>query len=85
MRVHKHVYTVMSVFLLLATAVYFVLPKHAQAATTFTVTSTIDDVDSSDSNPGNGVCASNNTGNPCTLRAAIEEANALAGADPNHN
>ncbi|HMS50309.1 MAG TPA: CSLREA domain-containing protein, partial [Candidatus Saccharibacteria bacterium] len=58
-----------------------VLPKHAQAATTFTVTSTTDDVDSPDNNPGDGVCASNNVGNPCTLRAAIEEANALAGAD----
>ncbi len=34
--------------------------------------------DSGDSNPGNAVCAG---GGSCTLRAAIEEANALAGPD----
>ena len=81
MRVQKHTYTILSVILLLASAAYIALPKHAQAATTFTVTSTTDDVDSPDNNPGDGVCASDNVGNPCTLRAAIEEANALAGAD----
>ena len=41
--------------------------------------------DASDNNPGNGVCftgANNTQGQPaCTLRAAIQEANALAGAD----
>ena len=35
--------------------------------------------DAGDSNPGDGVC-NNGTGN-CTLRAAIQEANALAGSD----
>lgn len=35
--------------------------------------------DAGDANPGDGVCAT--AGNVCTLRAAIEEANALAGAD----
>lgn len=34
--------------------------------------------DASDINPGDGVC---DTGSGCTLRAAVEEANALAGAD----
>ncbi|MGH9908890.1 MAG: CSLREA domain-containing protein, partial [Pyrinomonadaceae bacterium] len=45
-------------------------------AATFTVNSTTDAVDA---NPGNGVCATSAA--VCTLRAAIQEANALAGAD----
>lgn len=48
-------------------------PSHAA---TFAVNSTADAVDA---NPGNGVCATSS--NVCTLRAAIMEANALAGAD----
>jgi CSLREA domain-containing protein len=47
----------------------------AQAAT-FTVDST---ADTPDANPGNGVCAT--AAGTCTLRAAIMEANALAGVD----
>src|SRR3990172_8219355 len=43
-------------------------------AITITVDSTIDAVDAV---PGNGVCAT--AGSVCTLRAAIQEANALAG------
>jgi len=50
-------------------------PPPAHAAS-FTVTSTLD---RPDLNPGNGVCAAQ--GGACTLRAAIMEANALAGAD----
>lgn len=46
------------------------------AAATFTVNSTSDVVDA---NPGNGACAT--AAGTCTLRAAIQEANALAGAD----
>ena len=46
------------------------------SAATFIVNSTVDSVDS---NPGNGVCA-DASGN-CTLKAAIMEANALAGTD----
>jgi len=45
-------------------------------AATFTVNST---ADTPDATPGDGVCAT--AGAVCTLRAAIEEANALAGAD----
>jgi CSLREA domain-containing protein len=45
-------------------------------AATFTVNSTDDTVDAS---LGDGVCAT--AGGVCTLRAAIQEANALAGAD----
>ena len=48
----------------------------AKAATTFTVNST---GDGADSNPGDGVC--NDGTGACTLRAAIQEANALAGDD----
>ena len=46
------------------------------AAATFTVNSAGDTPDAS---PGNGICA--DSGGNCTLRAAIQEANALAGAD----
>jgi CSLREA domain-containing protein len=50
-------------------------PDSAFAAT-FIVNSTSDGVDA---NPGDGICAT--VGGFCTLRAAIMEANALAGAD----
>lgn len=46
------------------------------SAAVFTVNNT---GDASDADPGDGICAT--TGNVCTLRAAIEEANALAGSD----
>ncbi|MCH8902269.1 MAG: CSLREA domain-containing protein, partial [Chloroflexi bacterium] len=59
----------------LAMALALALPGSADAAT-FTVDST---ADAPDANPGDGVC-DDGAGN-CTLRAAIEEANALAGAD----
>lgn len=49
------------------------LPGHAA---TFIVNST---ADTSDDNPGNGICA--DADGDCTLRAAIQEANALAGND----
>jgi CSLREA domain-containing protein len=47
----------------------------AAAAATFVVNSTLDAVDAV---PGNGVCAT--AGGTCTLRAAVQEANALGGA-----
>lgn len=50
--------------------------RRASAATTLTVTSTID---APDQTPGDGVCAT--AGGVCTLRAAIQEANSLAGPD----
>lgn len=43
---------------------------------TYTVNSTLDTPDPA---PGNGICGA--SGGPCTLRAAIQEANAQAGAD----
>ncbi|HEV8573502.1 MAG TPA: choice-of-anchor Q domain-containing protein [Dehalococcoidia bacterium] len=48
-------------------------PAHGAS---FTVNATHDSVDAA---PGDGVCA--DTGGACTLRAAVEETNALAGAD----
>ncbi len=48
----------------------------AAPALTFTVNST---ADTHDASPGNGICADG--GGHCTLRAAVEEANALAGDD----
>jgi CSLREA domain-containing protein len=48
----------------------------AAAAATFVVNSTGDGADTA---PGNGVCAA--SGGGCTLRAAIQEANALGGPD----
>ena len=50
-------------------------PAHAAV---FTVNSTADAVDAQ---PGNGVCETAKGNGVCTLRAAIQEANALAGAD----
>lgn len=45
---------------------------------TFTVNST---VDATDTNPGNGICETAPGNGVCTLRAAIQEANALPGMD----
>lgn len=51
----------------------------ARAATTFVVNLPADDADS---NPGNGACdARPAPGSQCTLRAAIQQANATPGAD----
>ncbi|MFQ5593553.1 MAG: choice-of-anchor Q domain-containing protein [Anaerolineae bacterium] len=49
---------------------------HTPAGATFTVDSTADAVDA---NPGDGMCAT--AARECTLRASVQEANALAGAD----
>ncbi|MBN1137883.1 MAG: hypothetical protein JXM73_14940 [Anaerolineae bacterium] len=53
-------------------------PSPARAAS-FVVDDNSDDANAQDKNPGDGVCAS--WYNTCTLRSAIEEANALADAD----
>jgi CSLREA domain-containing protein len=55
--------------------VFLVFPAHAAV---FTVNSPSDVVDA---NPGNGVCETAPGNGVCTLRAAVLEANALAGAD----
>lgn len=46
---------------------------------TFIVTDVNDDSNARDSNPGDGICSDNNS--RCTLRAAIDEANASSGKD----
>ena len=51
--------------------------RPAAAAAEFVVNSTADMVDA---NPGDGLCETDVTGD-CTLRAAVQEANALEGAD----
>ncbi|HOC42696.1 MAG TPA: CSLREA domain-containing protein [Thermoanaerobaculales bacterium] len=61
-------------FLALAAAV--ILLSQPASAATFTVNSTVDGLDAS---PGNGVCLTPIS--TCTLRAAIQESNALAGED----
>ena len=62
--------------MLLLTTALVLLPVPTARADSFTVNTA---GDMSDVNPGDGVCADVN-GN-CSLRAAIEETNALAGAD----
>lgn len=59
--------------LVLTAGLFFASPSQAAS---FSVNTTLDAVDAA---PGNGVCATS-TG-ACTLRAAIQETNALAGAD----
>lgn len=70
--------TSMKRLMLLAAGVVLVsgIAADASAQTSFFVTSA---ADGGDSNPGDGVCAA--SGGGCTLRAAIQEANALPGAD----
>src|ERR687896_1216783 len=53
-------------------------PAPADAALPFTVNNTRDEVDT---NPGNGLCQTFSGPGQCSLRAAIQEANASIGAD----
>ena len=74
-----------TVFMLPLLMTGLLLAAPAQAAHVFNVTST---VDAADTNPGNGVCAAPVGGGllGCTLRAAIQEANALmTAATPDTN
>jgi CSLREA domain-containing protein len=64
-----------AVLMLFCMAIVFSVSQGAEAAI-FKVNSTEDAVDIA---PGNGVCMT--AGGVCTLRAAIQEANALVGAD----
>jgi CSLREA domain-containing protein len=58
------------------TAVLFAASDHAVFGASFVVDSTVDTVDA---NPGDGLCA--DASGACTLRAAIQETNALPGPD----
>jgi CSLREA domain-containing protein len=65
--------------LVLGLAAFAATPQVAHATTTFVVNRIGDAVDM---NVGNGICdTSTNTGRQCTLRAAIQEANVIAGED----
>jgi len=64
------------VLLALGSALFLLVGRPDAAASSFTVDSTADAVDA---NPGDGLCAT--AGGQCTLRAAIQEANASAGGD----
>lgn len=79
----KRLFTLLAVFLaaLGILGLFIGLAKPAKADSSgglFTVNST---ADVTDFNPGDGVCETANGNNVCTLRAAIMEANNLAGAD----
>jgi len=66
-----------AIIVVIALTVLFLLPDRiSRAATTFTVNSL---ADTPDAIPGNGVCA--DAGGACTLRAALQEANAFFGDD----
>lgn len=64
-----------------ALALGFLAATADAGAATFTVNSTSDIDPAGDSSPGDGVCEDARSGSRCTLRAAIEEANARAGLD----
>ena len=66
-------------FSLQSVLVISLLSASGTSAATFTVDSILDN---SDNNAGDGIC--NDGGGNCTLRAAIEEANALSGTDNIH-
>ena len=70
----KHLTSIVS--LIVSIAVGIVLSSGSALATTFDVNSNTDETDS---NPGDGVCAT--SGGTCTLRAAIVEHNATNGTD----
>jgi CSLREA domain-containing protein len=70
-----HILILISLLISLIGGVVFVTPAHAAA---FTVNNTSDAVDAT---PGDGVCATAPGNGVCTLRAAIQEANALPGDD----
>jgi len=74
---YRHAGILVLVALLAASALILVGPPTDAWAATFTVTSTLDEIDAG---PGDGQCLSTPSG-ACTLRAAIQETNALAGAD----
>ena len=65
-----------SLVLLLASMIGLLSGSSIARAAELTVTSTADEVDAA---PGDGVCAT--AGGECTLRAAIQQANALLGPD----
>lgn len=74
----KHELVVVSLIAILAICLVSIFAQvvHSHVDTVFYVNST---VDATDVNPGNGVCETLSGNSVCTLRAAIQEANALGG------
>src|SRR5829696_1635841 len=75
-RVYTYVTRPVVIISLLLTVIFLLPDRVSRAAATFTVNSL---ADTSDAAPGNGICA--DAGGLCTFRAALQEANALAGDD----
>ncbi|MGZ9166710.1 MAG: CSLREA domain-containing protein, partial [Anaerolineales bacterium] len=73
----KHLVRSLSVFIILALLLGQFGLSPVAAAANFIVNSSADMVDA---DPGDGLCETDITGD-CTLRAAIQETNALVGAD----
>ena len=65
-------------FLMLSALMYTVQASPSASNATFAVNSPLD---ATDANPGDGVCETGSGNGVCTLRAAIQEANNLPGAD----
>ena len=77
MRLAK-LFFVISVPALFLVAIFTVFQVQASPNSSFTVNSTVDAVDF---NPGDGTCETGADNDICTLRAAIQETNALPGED----
>ena len=75
-RGHTSVTRIVAIISLLLTVLFLLPDRVSRAAATFTVNSL---ADTPDAVPGNGICA--DAGGLCTLRAALQEANAFAGDD----
>ena len=75
-RVYTHVTRAAVIVSLVLTGLFLLPDQISRAAATFTVNSL---ADTPDANPGNGLCA--DAGGACTLRAALQEANAFFGDD----
>ena len=76
----NHYFRVLVVLAMLASLLMVLSARTSHASITFTVNQTSD---ASDENLADGVCDINSlvSGDQCTLRAAIEQANATSGAD----
>ena len=75
----KHVFTIALITFILGSSVFIPQVVRSSPNATFSVN---DNGDAADLNPGDGICDSSAVaGNQCTLRAAIQEVNALPGND----
>lgn len=77
-RVLKFLCILVIIFIIFG-AIQIPIPVKAETKGTHVVDSMLDTNPASDANPGDGVCKTSS--NVCTLRAAIEEANASSGSD----